>query len=281
MLGVIAAERLKFMRHGATWGLVWIWPIGVTAIWLLGTFIAVAMGNPPTETTAEAWIQGTAGFWNVPGHTFGRYLLGSFVAVVFAGEYGWNTWKLIVPHQSRATLIAGKYAAAFGFLAVGFIAAAILYAVFGMLSDVVRGETIPAGVGLGGILGAHGTGALAALAPVLWTIAYVGFFAILTRSTVAALIIGLVITTIEELFRGLAPLLEPSGGAIVRGLTQVLPGYHLGNIKSVITTGEIAIVPFSRGEFSTPVTTSLLMVALWIAVPVFFTFRNFARQDLN
>ena len=38
--------------------------------------------------------------WDVPDNAVGRYLICAFVAVVFAGEYGWNTWKLIVPHRA-------------------------------------------------------------------------------------------------------------------------------------------------------------------------------------
>ena len=100
MLDAISAEALKFRRHRATWGLVWIWPIGLTIIMLLAIFIDLAngaAGETSGRPTAAGWIADSIGFWNVPGHPLGRYLIGAFVAVVFAGEYGWNTWKLIFP----------------------------------------------------------------------------------------------------------------------------------------------------------------------------------------
>ena len=45
MLDAISAEALKFRRHRATWGLVWIWPIGVAVIWLLAIGVDLANGE--------------------------------------------------------------------------------------------------------------------------------------------------------------------------------------------------------------------------------------------
>ena len=101
------AEALKFRRHRATWGLVWIWPIGITLILAARDRRRIwptASGRAAAPASAAGWIADAAGFWNVPAQPLGRYLLGAFVAVVFAGEYGWNTWKLIVPHRARDSL---------------------------------------------------------------------------------------------------------------------------------------------------------------------------------
>ncbi|HKR24545.1 MAG TPA: hypothetical protein VJS15_04745, partial [Allosphingosinicella sp.] len=91
MLDAIAAEALKFRRHRATWSLVWIWPIGLTLIWLLAIGVDLASDGAVGESgqpSAAGWISDAVGFWNVPPHPFGRYLLGAFVAIMFAGEYG-------------------------------------------------------------------------------------------------------------------------------------------------------------------------------------------------
>ena len=45
MLDAISAETLKFRRHRATWGLVWIWPIGLTIIWLIAIVVDLANGG--------------------------------------------------------------------------------------------------------------------------------------------------------------------------------------------------------------------------------------------
>jgi ABC-type transport system involved in multi-copper enzyme maturation permease subunit len=287
MLNAIAAEALKFKRHRATWGLVWIWPIGLTLIWMLaiGAELSGAGGEAGGDgrggPTAAAWIADNIGFWGVPGHTFGRYIIGAFVAVVFAGEYGWNTWKLIVPHRARTTLIAAKYAISFILLAIGFTLAALLFNLFGWAEDVVTGDPIPAGVAFGALLKAHGAGALAALPAVLLTMAYVSLAAILTRSTVAALVIGLVVTTVEQLFFNFAPMFEPYAPSLIGAFYQVLPGYHVANAANVISQGPILEIPFPSGTFSTSFATSLAIVGAWTVVMVALTFWSFRRQDIN
>ena len=283
MRDAISAEALKFRAHRATWGLVWIWPIGLTLLWLfaIGVDLAGGGGESQGAPTAAGWIAEAVGFWVVPAHPFGRYLIGAFVAMMFAGEYGWNTWKLIVPHRARSTLIAAKYVVALALLAIGFTLAAILFNALGLLEDLVTGDPIPAGIAFGALLRAHGLAALAALAPVLLTTAYVSLAAILTRSPVGALVIGLVVTTLESLFRGFAPLLEPYAPALVGAVYRALPGYHLANIGSVLTEGRLLEMAFPSGAFSMPVAASLAIVAAWILLLVALTFRLFRRQDIN
>lgn len=287
MLDAISAEALKFTRHRATWGLVWIWPIGLTLIWLLaiGAELSGAGGEAGGEgrggPTAAGWIADNVGFWGVPAYTFGRYIIGAFVAVVFAGEYGWNTWKLIVPHRARTSLIAAKYAITFILLAIGFTLAALLFNLFGWLADIMTGDSIPAGITAGALLKAHGAGALAALPALFLTVAYVSLAAILTRSTVAALVIGLVVTTVEQLFFNFGPMFEPYAPSLVGALYQLLPGYHVANAASVVSGGQVVEVPFPSGAFSMLPGASLAIVAAWIVAMVTLTFWSFRRQDIN
>jgi ABC-type transport system involved in multi-copper enzyme maturation permease subunit len=285
MLDAISAEALKFTRHRATWGLVWVWPIGVLLIGMIGIGVGLTQsgggGDGARDANAAVWIANAAGFWNVPGHAFGRYLIGAFIAVVFAGEYGWNTWKLIVPHRSRTTLIAAKYIATLALLTIGFALASFLFNAISWLIDLVTNDPIPAGVTGGALLRAHGIGALSAVAPVFVTIAYVSLAAILTRSSVAALVIGLVVTTIDQVFRGLAPMLEPYAPLLVNLLYPVLPGYHTANIANWLSTGQVLEVPFAAGPFSTSVGASLAVSGGLTIVLVALTFWSFRRQDIN
>ncbi|HVQ07172.1 MAG TPA: ABC transporter permease [Allosphingosinicella sp.] len=283
MIDAISAEALKFRRHRATWGLVWIWPIGVVLLWLLAIAIDLAKGGPSGDGPASAagWIANSVDFWSLPAQPIGRYLLGAFVAVVFAGEYGWNTWKLIVPHRARSTLIAAKYVVALALLACGFTLAAIMFNLFGWIEDLATGDRIPAGIAAGALLQAHALAALAAVGPVLLTTAYVSLAAILTRSTVAALVIGLVVTTLEQLFRVYAPVLAFQAPGLVGALYQALPGYHLANLGSWIGEGQALVVAFPSGPFSMAPTASLAILAAWILGLTALTFRVFRRQDIN
>ena len=284
MLDAISAETLKFTRHRATWGLVWIWPIGVLVIGMIAIGVGLAQGGgggSRPEANADTWIATATGFWNVPAHAFGRYLIGAFIAVVFAGEYAWNTWKLIVPHRARSTLIAAKYFGALALLVIGFALAAFLFNSVSWLVDLATNDPVPSGVTAGALLRAHGIGALAAVAPVLVTVAYVSLAAVLTRSSVAALVIGLVVTTVDQVFRGLAPMLEPYAPLLVNLLYPVMPGYHTANIGNWLATGQVVEVPFAAGPFSTSAGVSLGVSAAWTLALVALTFWSFRRQDIN
>ncbi len=282
MLDAIRAEALKFRRHRATWGLVWIWPIGVALVWLIAIAVDLANGGGGRgASSAAAWTANAADFWNIPAQPIGRYLLGAFVAMVFAGEYGWNTWKLIVPHRARHSLIAAKYVVALALLASAYLLAATLFTLFGWVEDIVTGDPIPAGIAAGALLQAHALAALAAAAPVLLTTAYVSLAAILTRSTAAALVIGLVITTLEQLFRFYAPLLALYAPGPVGLLYQLLPGYHLANIGYWLGEGRALMVLFPSGPFSMAPGASLAILLVWILGLTALTFRVFRRQDIN
>ena len=98
---------------------------------------------------------------------------------------------------------------------------------------------------------------------------------------VAALVIGLVITTVERLFRFFAPMLESFAPGLIHGLYQVLPGYHLANLGEWLTEGQVLVVPFPSGAFSTTPAVSLAVVAAWTLAMIALTFRLFRGQDIN
>jgi ABC-2 type transport system permease protein len=283
MLSAISAEALKFRRHRATWFLVWIWPIGILLLGTIGVVVGLVNAEGPGDgkQTALEWVRNAAGFWAVPGHAFGRYLIGTFVAVVFAGEYGWNTWKLIVPHRARPTLIAAKYVVALALLIIGFTLGAIVFNLTIWVEDILTGDTLPEGITASALVATHASFALGALPPILLTAAYVSLAAILTRSTVAALVIGLVVTTLEQLFRGVAPLVEPYASTLVMAMYEVLPGYHVSNLTNWATDGQALPAQFQWGVFSAHWGVSLANVAVWVILLVGLTFWRFRRQDIN
>lgn len=284
MLSAISAEALKLRRHRATWLLVWIFPIGAFVFPLLGILVQLAQNAPPAPAAPElsAWLENAAGFWDMPRSGLGRFLIAAYVAIVFAGEYGWNTWKLIVPHRSRAALIASKYAVSLGLLYAAFLAAALLTMALGWLEDVATGDPIPGGITAGGLLLAHWNGFVSTLPAILFTTAIAAFAAILTRSTAAALVIGIVVITLEQAFTAFAPMLSLYLPGPVETLYHLLPGYHLSNFVSWMIEGEGRVVPFPTGAtIAYGWTVSLAIVSAWTAALVALTFWRFQRQDIN
>jgi hypothetical protein len=284
MLDALRAEAAKICRHKATWGLVWIYPLlmaGTIALILVMTLVngGDAVDQAPS---LDDWLDDAAAFWGFPNQTVARMLIAAYVAVVFAGEYSWNTWKLIVPHRARASLLTAKYALVLILFAITFVAAAALFTVGVWTDDVVSGDPMPAGITFGGLASAHGTGALAAIAPVLVTIGYASLAAIITRSMIGALIVSIIMIAIESIIGTFAPMLAVYFPSVMWALVHALPGYHLSNLANWIGEGQALSMPFPSGAVLTlGWATSLAVVAAWVAALVAGTFAAFRRQDIN
>ena len=284
MLSAISAESLKLRRHRATWLLVWIFPIGVfviTTVALLAE-LANAGSQAPFAPELERWVRNVAGFWSATTGGLVRILVCAFVAVVFAGEYGWNTWKLIVPHRSRASLIAAKYVVSIGLIYAAFIAAALIYMGMTWLEDIVTGDPIPQGVTACALAQAHLQGFLASIPAIVTSIAFASLASILSRSTAAALVISVVVITLEQLFLAFGPVLSLYMPGVVELLYQALPGYHIANLGEWVIDGAAREVAFPSGEvFAYGWAVSAAIVAAWVAALVGLTFFFFRRQDIN
>lgn len=282
MLSAISAEALKLTRHKASWFLVWVYPIAfliIFAILIAHAAVDPEVGQPQSPSE---WIDGTLVPWYVPGQAMGRYLIAAFVAVAFAGEYGWNTWKLIVPHRARASLIAAKYAVVFLLFVATFVLAALITLIGGWAVDTVAGNPVPDGVTIGMILSMHGKAALAGLAPLLVTIGYASLASVLTRSTIAGLVIAIVVVTVEGLVFRFGPMLSMKAPDLMWVLYHVLPGYHLANLVDWIVEGRaLRAELMGAGVVELGWGTSLAAVLAWILGLFGLTFFSFGRQDLN
>jgi ABC-2 type transport system permease protein len=282
MLEALSAEALKMRTHKATWFLVWLYPIAFTIIMLLMIGAGMMGFEPPEQPNVHSWLENTTLIWFIPNNAVGRYLLSAFVVVVFAGEYGWNTWKLIVPHRRRTSLIAAKYALTMILFAIAFALTAALLTGFAFVDDALTGDTVPAGITASVIWGEHGRTALAAVAPILISIAYASLAAVLTRSTIAALVIAIVATTIEQVVVGFGPQLYTKFPSIVWPLYHVLPGHHIASLAECIREGAALKRAFPDGlvvHYSC--TASLGILVAWIAALWGAAFAAFSRQDIN
>ena len=282
MLSALSAETLKLKRHKATWFLVWLYPAAFLFIFTLAIVAGMMGVDPPDRQQLADWLEDTAVIWYVPGNALGRYLIAAFAAVVFAGEYGWNTWKLIVPHRSRNALIGAKYVVVTALLAFAFVLTALISIAGTWLDDVLTGDAVPAGITAGGLFAVHGEGAAIALAPALLTIAYASLAAVLTRSTIAALVISIVAVSVEQLVYNFGPILSVRFPDLMWALYHGLPGYHLANLGSWIRDGEPLLSQFPRGgTVALSWTTSLAVALAWIGGLAALTFAGFRRQDIN
>lgn len=277
MFEVLNAERIKLARHRVTWFTVWIFPIGIALVLAAVTVWIKVRGGPPEvgpPDTAATWIKDTATFWAAPGSTLGRYLLAAFTAVAFGGEYGWNTWKLIAPHRPRAALLGAKYAVVLALIATAIVLMTVIAVLMSLLYSLVLDDPIPTGVAFGDLLAFHGRAGAKVLLAVLLTVAYASAGAVLTRSTLAGAIIGVVAVTAEALVGQWGQLLNPT-------LFQALPSYHLDNLGRWIDAGEPLRKPFPKTVVEHGWAVSLASLTAWIGGLTLLTIAAFRRQDLN
>lgn len=277
MIGIVQAETLKLLRHRGTWGLVWIVPLGLVVLWGVANVLHAAHMVPQHRSKVPAdaghWIAGTAMTWKFASNSFGRYLVAGFAALAFAGEYGWSTWKLIVPHRSRGALITAKYGVVLGLELTAFLLAGLIGIALALAEPVIGGETIPPGVTAEALLSAHATGLATASLSIVLTIAYAAAAAILFRSTMAAVIVGIVAVTLERLAGAFAMV-------IPQWAVLALPTEYLDNLQSWIVAGRGAPMMLSQGLVQIGWPTSAIVLAAWIAGLIWLTCYQFQRQDL-
>lgn len=282
MLDAVRAEALKLRRHRATWLMVWIYPI-VVALIVAGVLVHDAFAPPSAAErleTAARWIRDSAFVWDIPKSPPGRFLIAGFVAVVFAGEYGWNTWKLIIPARARWQLIAAKWTIAIGFLVLALVLADLIV-LLGSWIQVLGGEKLPAGVTLAAIADAHLHAGASALLPILYTVAFAAMFAILTQSILATMILSIAIVILEGLLLPIGIMAYGHAPALTAGLIKLLPFYHMANLNAW-ARGAGLVLPLGPGVMlAMSWAASLAALMAWIAAAGAATQVRFLRQDLN
>lgn len=278
MLELLHAERIKLLRHRASWFLVWIFPIGISAVIAGVTIYEMIKGLPPEPgppDTAASWIEDTTFPWQISANTVGRYLLAAFTAIAFGGEYGWNTWKLVGPHRGRGALFGAKYLTVLALIATSLALAALLATAGLWINGALTSDPVPAGVELTALLAAQARAALVTGLTVLLTVAYASAGAVLTRSTIAGLVIAIVAITVESLVGQLGSrFLNPT-------VFQMLPSYHLNNLASWVLGGKALAQKFPQTVVSLHWGWSLASYALWTGGLIALTVGAFRRQDLN
>ncbi|RYD95940.1 MAG: hypothetical protein EOP61_18830 [Sphingomonadales bacterium] len=232
--------------------------------------------------TAAAWIADTGFVWHIPSLALFRYLIGAYFALVFAGEYGWNTWKLVVPHAARWKLLTAKYIVATSFLYLAWFVAALVTVAVTFVRSGLLPEPVPAGVTAYGILSGHFHILSLGILPVILTAAYATLAAILTRSTLASFIITIVAVTIDDLFGKIVQALSAFGMSWLAAPYRLLPGYHLDNISSWAEKGVAFQLRLMDGSVIVyPQAFSFAVIAAWVLGLGLLIFTSFRRQDIN
>lgn len=283
MLDAVAAEALKMRRHRGTWLMVWIYPIAISLIALASLiYHQFAPASPAGDPqSAAGWIADSAIFWRAPGSALGRILIAGFVALLFAGEYSWNTWKLIIPARRRWQLVIAKWAVAVSFVFAAFVVTDLIVLAREWLRTF-QGSEMPVGVTWSGILTAHASAAAYALLPIAYATAFAALLAVLTRSILATVIISIGLVIMESMLTLIGIFFHARAPDLTRFLIETLPPYHVQNLISWADQKTGMVLPLGPdASVALSWTTSLTALIAWIGLAMAATLLHFSRQDLN
>ncbi len=275
--------------------LVWIFPIGLFAfhtVMILLSLISATMQAGVEYFGSGSWSADSLTAWNMvitfPANLFGRMLPLAFMAVVFAGEYQWHTWKNIAPRTQRWKLILAKMAALVSLVLVSLALTALISALGPSIGHRIHG--LPYGPDLNSqVLGSFLLDSVKTIFIVLLSLAvlagYAAIAAITTRSILGGLMVSFGFSVLDAVSLGMLSLLgtifnRPS----LINLYKFTPSYNLGNVHSWLLRGE---AEFAITAGMSPLNTapgfwfSLLILAIWIFGLIGLALAIFQRQELT
>ncbi len=194
-------------------------------------------------------------------------------AIVYAGDYRWETWRLTSARNSRLNLVLGKVAVVFAVV----LASLATWLVFGLIGEVIKATIFGRPLTFG--FGAEEAGQLGAFIAVMVTrvmqFTMISLLAAaLTRSLLAALFVPMVVAVGQFFLMQALPLFGWSTGDLQSQL--LMPGLATDSLKALIEGGAAA-AEASDGIGS----KAWLSLALWAIWPLVAALAWFQRQDLS
>lgn len=294
MRDLFRAEWIKIAGNRWVAGcLVWIFPLlAVGFVIVVG--IILALSSPARHgfqsDEPAKWTEQAIGIWNIPNNPVGRLILLGFTAVVFAGEYQWNTWKNIVPRNRRVLLIVIKFIALGTFVVLAFVLMSIIWTLgYGLLTQIAGasyGPRITEKV-VTTFAGDYALAASLAFTSTIIAAGYAALAGLFTRSILGGVLVGFAATFIENLsILGLVIIGYFLNIPRIVHLYRLTPGYNLTNVASWINDSHAVDMKVDVGSkvsymFSDSLAFSVIVLAAWIIGLIALTAFLFRRQDIT
>lgn len=274
------AYRLSRNRTVLSWSLIFV-PVVVLAFSIGGAFFdakveRMAEQLPPELAAANSVLDLGATLVSTAGQLANPALLAFLLigaATIFAGDYRWETWRLISARNNRANLIMGKA----GAVKLMTLTGLLLFLIAAVIGAVAKGLILDRDLVF------RFGGEEARTFGLLFLLAYVRVIqflllsllaATLTRSQLAALFVPLVVGVAQGLLVTATPIL---GWSPVDWQTLLLfPGAAYETLQAIVVGGVPAAVLQDGIAWR-----AIASLALWSFVPFGLTLWWFGRQDLS
>ncbi len=285
----IRSEAFRFTKNR----MAVFWSILFVPLLFLGVGTAVQMFTKarmaemtralPPEITAQGGPLSTAGVLDLgqalvaQAADFANPIVLLFVligaAVIYAGDYRWETWRLTSARNSRFNLVLGKVAVVLTLVLASFL----MWLVFGLAGEVIKAAIFGRPLSFG--FGAREAGQLTAFSAVMVTrvmqFTMISLLAAtLTRSLLAALFVPMVVAVGQFFLMQALPLFGWSPGDLQAQL--LTPGLATDTLKAQIEGG-VNAASIAAGTS----VKACLSLALWTIWPLLAALGWFQRQDLS
>jgi hypothetical protein len=293
MVNLLRAEWIKTVKNYAlTSFLVWMLPVGFASliiIFAVTGFLSETMKQVPSAFSAGSWTHDMIGIWsfviNFPANLFGRVMPLAFMAVGFAGEYQWGTWKNIIPRNRRPALIMSKLVIQILVVMISLILTSLIagvgWSVSTALHDMPYGPRIDGDV-LNNFLELYLQTALIGFLSITILGGFAALAAIITRSILGGLLLSSFFSVVDTMslgalmfFRNLLNIPK------LINLYQFTPTYNMDNLSHWFRYGstQSAVAPGFTAELSMGASYAILMI--WIVGLVSLSIITFQRQDIS
>jgi ABC-2 type transport system permease protein len=194
-------------------------------------------------------------------------------AIIYAGDYRWETWRLTSARNTRINLVAGKVALVFGVV----LAALVTWLAFGLIGELIKAAIFERPLSFS--LADERPGQLAGLIAVTVTrvmqFTMVGLLAaIMTRSLLATLFVPMVVAIGQFFLMQAMPLLAWNVEDLQAHL--LIPGLSHDSLKTLLQGGpDAAAAPDGLAW------KAIAGLAAWTMIPLVAALAWFSRQDLS
>jgi len=194
-------------------------------------------------------------------------------AIIYAGDYRWETWRLTSARNTRINLVAGKVALVFGVI----LAALVTWLAFGLIGELIKGAIFerPLTFTFADERPGQFAGLIAVTVTRVMQFTMVGLLAaVMTRSLLATLFVPMVVAIGQFFLMQALPLLAWSAGDLQAHL--LIPGLSHDSLKTLIQGGpDAAAAPEGLAW------KAITGLAVWTVVPLVAALAWFSRQDLS
>ncbi len=299
MVELFRAEWIKLLGNRYMSALIlWIFPVGMLAFMVIGTlFVSFAAAFGTRDMAAELgfqdidWTTQVIGVWNFPTGLFGRLLVLALTAIIFAGEYQWQTWKNVVPHNRRVPLVLVKFATVgFAVLFTFSLMSLIMGVGLALMTEIIGGTIGPAltAATIADFIGDYVQQALLAFTLTMISASIAALAGMFTRSILGGTLIGMFFTFIEGLsVVGLVLLGILFDYPRLVYLYRLTPSYNIANVDSWLsnhqpTTQSADMAMMSDFiDFADDLNFSVVLLMIWVVSLVAVTAYLFQRQDIT